>query len=655
MGQGGVGKTSLVKRLVDNDFDPDEPRTDGIFIRGWQVTNREHTAEKERIRLNIWDFGGQEIMHATHQFFLTKRSLYLLVLDARKGEQEGNLYYWLSLIAGLGGDSPVIVVTNQCDDGNDLTLNESRHKLDYPNIAAFIKTSCKTGLGMDALRQRIEREVNDLPNAKELWPGSYFAIKQELERRAKTTHRVPIEDYREICGKHGERELATQDNVLRFLHDLGVVLYYDDPELAYDSRLRDHMILDPAWITQGVYRVVTSEALLKTRGVLDPADLPGLVNAGETPPRYDEKGCGYILDMMKKFELAFEFQAGKAKRFLVPERLDEMEPPLDWERPDALRFQVAYSVLPGGVIPRLITRTATLQRPDSPRWRSGMVLDVEGCEVFIRGDRERKRIFVHVHGDGETRRRALSVVRHELREINATLPGIETDELVPLPDEPEVTVAYEYLLALERDGDDDFRPQGAKKRYRVADLLGAVGRVEERERGPDHERLLELVDKRIAPHLDDMRAMTGALSETQKRLEEQRSASRKRTASSAAGEAAISLEELQARLRGLGEPFKNSCAAIVYGRWHIKDFFECEWREQLEFLRNISPVDGLPYDPAGLPDPTPRKGESKEKGWKRAADTLRTHWERLGLKKSDRIPARPADNSWFQGTRDDLA
>ena len=29
--------------------------------------------------VNMWDFGGQEIYHATHQFFLTKRSLYALV------------------------------------------------------------------------------------------------------------------------------------------------------------------------------------------------------------------------------------------------------------------------------------------------------------------------------------------------------------------------------------------------------------------------------------------------------------------------------------------------------------------------------------------------------------------------------------------------
>ncbi len=34
-------------------------------------------------------------MHATHQFFLTKRSLYLLVLDARLGQDENRVEYWL--------------------------------------------------------------------------------------------------------------------------------------------------------------------------------------------------------------------------------------------------------------------------------------------------------------------------------------------------------------------------------------------------------------------------------------------------------------------------------------------------------------------------------------------------------------------------------
>ncbi len=46
-------------------------------------------------------------MHATHQFFLTRRSLYIVVLDSRKDEK---IEYWLKHVKTFGGDSPVLVV-----------------------------------------------------------------------------------------------------------------------------------------------------------------------------------------------------------------------------------------------------------------------------------------------------------------------------------------------------------------------------------------------------------------------------------------------------------------------------------------------------------------------------------------------------------------
>jgi len=52
-----------------------------------------------------WDFGGQEIYHATHQFFLTRRSLYLLVADDRKEDTDFN--YWLEVVGLLSDQSPL--------------------------------------------------------------------------------------------------------------------------------------------------------------------------------------------------------------------------------------------------------------------------------------------------------------------------------------------------------------------------------------------------------------------------------------------------------------------------------------------------------------------------------------------------------------------
>jgi small GTP-binding protein len=115
VGDGGAGKTSLVKRLIGEEFDKNEPQTHGININHWEVES-----EKAKIKINTWDFGGQEIMHATHQFFLSKRSLYVLVLDGRKDEKTE---YWLKHVKSFGGDSPVLVVINKIDENPGFDVN----------------------------------------------------------------------------------------------------------------------------------------------------------------------------------------------------------------------------------------------------------------------------------------------------------------------------------------------------------------------------------------------------------------------------------------------------------------------------------------------------------------------------------------------------
>ena len=175
VGQGSVGKTSLIQRLIDNQFNPNQPQTDGLNVRNWPV----HVNTKD-IRLNVWDFGGQEIYHATHQFFLTKRSLYLLVCNCRTSEEENRLEYWLKLIQSFGGESPVIIVGNKCDE-QPLDINRKALRDKYPNIKAILETSCQTGEGVEALRAAILQEVAQLRDVYNLLPLSWFQVKEQLE------------------------------------------------------------------------------------------------------------------------------------------------------------------------------------------------------------------------------------------------------------------------------------------------------------------------------------------------------------------------------------------------------------------------------------------------------------------------------------------
>ncbi|OBX25162.1 hypothetical protein A9996_11130 [Gelidibacter algens] len=107
VGEGRVGKTSLSKALIDENYSlEDETSTEGINIAKWNVPQEvavKYNPEIKRdLLINIWDFGGQEIYHSTHQFFLTKRSLYLLVTESRKEDSHDDFFYWLNIIKMLG-------------------------------------------------------------------------------------------------------------------------------------------------------------------------------------------------------------------------------------------------------------------------------------------------------------------------------------------------------------------------------------------------------------------------------------------------------------------------------------------------------------------------------------------------------------------------
>ena len=81
LGDGGAGKTSLLRRLyqADRPLPAEDESTQGIDIHRHEFAD----AAERPFQLNVWDFGGQQIYHATHQFFLTRRSLYILADDNR--------------------------------------------------------------------------------------------------------------------------------------------------------------------------------------------------------------------------------------------------------------------------------------------------------------------------------------------------------------------------------------------------------------------------------------------------------------------------------------------------------------------------------------------------------------------------------------------
>jgi len=437
VGWGAVGKTSLRRRLVEKSFNIEEKQTHKIEITPWPVK-----VGKDQVKLHLWDFGGQEIMHATHQFFLTKRSLYVLVLAGREkvqGAQEAE--YWLRLIQSFGGESPVLVVMNkrgQCPfDLNRQSLMEK-----YPFIRNFVQTDCETKLGLNELERMILAEVDKLPELRTEFDAKWMAIKDAVsDLRQKGRRRLAVADYLKLCRIQKEKELKWQIWLLGFLHDLGVVVcFHDDPRLMNDG------VLDPQWVVDGIYTILNEPSLKGGDGLITRAKVRKLLSAAD----YSDDDLRVLLEMMEKFELCFP-PNGSRTALVVPELMTEQEAAWKEHFPElakCLRFELHYEFLPEGLLPRFIVATHHLSQAGE-RWRTGVMLRQGKNVALVRGDSVARQVHIAVSGPEPTRRDLLSVVRNDFAKIHASISKLGVKEMVPVPELDVDPLSYDNLLAYE--------------------------------------------------------------------------------------------------------------------------------------------------------------------------------------------------------------
>lgn len=467
VGRGGVGKTCLIKRLVHDTFSENEAETPGVTIQPWEVK----LPDGDTVRLHVWDFGGQRILHGTHQFFLTERTLYVLVLSGREDSATQDAEYWLQLIKSFGGNSRVIIVLNKSKK-HPFDVNRGLLLEKYTFIADFVKTDCEDATGVLELRQLILQQTDALEHRKASFPADWFDIKERLAGMEESF--LELEQYQEICRKLGETDAQAQRDLARFLHILGIALHYADDPRLYDTR-----VLKPTWVTDGIYTLLRVGQREKRGGVLLPSDLILALD----PHLYPSSRHDFLLRLMERFQLCFRLQ-GQQERYLVPDLLGENQPDIKelLEAP-GLGFRYQYEVLPEGLLPRFIVQTH-VQSEGNPqwRWRTGVVLDRDGCRAVVRADHRERRVDIHVTGSEARRRELLAVARVAFDEQHRDLKGLAVEERVPIPGEPGVTVSYRDLLKREDRGETAFYPENLDRPVSIQELLNGVESPESRAR-----------------------------------------------------------------------------------------------------------------------------------------------------------------------------
>jgi internalin A len=469
LGEGGAGKTALVERLIDDAFSGETEMTEGIQIRPWQI---------DEVRLNVWDFGGQEIMRALHQFFMTPRTLYVLVVT-RRSDKKDTLEEWLRLIDTFGGNSPVLIAISKCDQ-HELNIDKNRLKDEYDNIVGFFNTSAKTGIGIDKLRQAIEEQLTceTLKHIKDDVPRFWINVKNELIEAQQSQNYINLSEYYQLCFQNKIDDNEQQLSLLRLLHDLGIAFNFGD----FKENPKNTNILKPEWVTRGIYKIINSNQFFQANGQVEVQQLSKVLS-----DIYDNDGklIAYggkervIIGLMEQFELCFKLSENK---YLVPDLLKATQPFLGNQFEDGLKLWYEYAFLPRSIMPQFTTKVHKLSQ-EQEYWLHGCIIRTKDQRntALIQVNYTKNQVKIVVIGEVQTRRRFLNDIQRYFVVLNERLEPKPT-MLIFHADYPNKPISYNLLIELEQAGITKhyFESIGILE---VKGLLSSVGKVEQNHSG----------------------------------------------------------------------------------------------------------------------------------------------------------------------------
>jgi len=150
-GDGGVGKTSLVERFINDKFEENY-----ICTLGYNVYEKQIAHENSVISFMIWDIGGQEKFRNLRQKYAEGADVAFLVYNITDQTSFLNILNWKADLTEFTGGIPFILIGTKADLGSKRQISQAEGKKLASEIGAldFFETSAKTGAGVEnAFRQ----------------------------------------------------------------------------------------------------------------------------------------------------------------------------------------------------------------------------------------------------------------------------------------------------------------------------------------------------------------------------------------------------------------------------------------------------------------------------------------------------------------------
>ncbi len=160
IGDGGVGKTSLIQKFTQGTF-----QTDYIKTIGAQLTNYKTEMDGYRIELIFWDIAGQDDFHFLRPSFYRASKAAIIVYSLEENDlgkrSFEHITKWYEDVKQFCGEIPVIIFANKVDLINEQSLDKAKiqNLVKEHNFLGYYITSAKTGQGLDDAFDALSKEI----------------------------------------------------------------------------------------------------------------------------------------------------------------------------------------------------------------------------------------------------------------------------------------------------------------------------------------------------------------------------------------------------------------------------------------------------------------------------------------------------------------
>ena len=164
LGESGIGKTSIIRRLLEEGFDDNIQSTNGIDFKFFQQIDFKNK-DDSKISINIWDTAGQEKYQSCIKGIIHRADIIVFVRD----KERENFEYWFKFVEELIDINLIKVI--YCLNKTDLMTNEEKKKIikelktikNNKNHNAYILcVSSKSNDNIDNFQMLLEKESQDI-------------------------------------------------------------------------------------------------------------------------------------------------------------------------------------------------------------------------------------------------------------------------------------------------------------------------------------------------------------------------------------------------------------------------------------------------------------------------------------------------------------